>query len=129
MNMGVNQPLQPPGYVPTVNPYAQAQYQGHPTGFATDPGQSAANSQFVPLGQPASPLHGDPTGAMDSAGMQGVTALVGLTLRALDEISAIGGRALEQTPDVDARPALWQMRQLANQARSYAYQIRGMLLP
>ena len=55
-------------------------------------------------------------------------SLVGLTLHYLDELNTLAGRTLEQTPAPEMRQALWQVQQLANQARSCSYQIRGMLL-
>lgn len=107
----MNQPFPVPGYP-------------QPTGYA-GPGPVPPTTAGGVYGQDAAPVAyglGQPPAA------QGVMSLVGLTLHYLDELNTLAGRTLEQTPAPEMRQALWQVQQLANQARSCSYQIRGMLL-
>ena len=112
MSLGMNPQIQSPGY-------PGEQYAGSGQ-FAAAPPFQPGPTQFMAGGR------GTVASPPEQTGSPGVVALVGQTLRSLDEIYNLTGRALEGQL-ADPRQALWQVQQLANQARSYSYQIRGML--
>ncbi len=118
MNTNGNQPpFQSHGYPPP------AVYGPGPalSAYTPDAIQAGINPQFLAGAQPASP-------GQQPVGAQGLVSLVGLSLRALEEINAVAARALDQAQAADIRQSLWQIQQLASQVRSFQYQARGMLL-
>lgn len=109
MSIGPNQPLpfQETGAPMNFGPSGQYNY---PTGQSFTQAPQVNPPAFHPVAT------------------QGVASMVGFNLRCLDEIAALAGRALEGAQGAEIRQTLWQIQQLAGQAKAYAFQIRGMLL-
>ncbi|MGE5528856.1 MAG: hypothetical protein ACM3X6_06920 [Patescibacteria group bacterium] len=95
--------------------------------FSPDAIQAGINPQSLGGGQAAAGIAYAPAYQAPIAA-HGVVSLVNLVLRYLDEVNLVAGRILEHAQTAEARQGLWQIQQLAGQARAHSYQIRGMLL-